>query len=263
MTLLAADTPVTLWYRPLSYEYPNEKEDQVLSYEDGREVCLKAGDAYDLENTSGDELLTGYATFSSRCELSDLYGTLAPDTATEFTYTWRQPNNSGSFDEPLVSLLLPKLAGATEDRVIALSETKEGADKVIDVRTWVVVPRGTLPEDPQDFCDAVNELRDDQMEHYAESFSDYEDSFAINVYTHFYVIDEDSITRSGQPISFADLRVLAKEDPSSLSGCSFDALFAADPFATLYAGDREPYTYDTSRYNVEGSIPDSTDWAYE
>jgi len=263
VTLLEADTPFTLWYRPLSYDYPNDKDDLVLPFEEGREACLKTCGAYDFENTYGNELLTGYATFSSRCELSDLYGKLAPDAAGVFTNTWRQPNNAGSFDESLVSLLLPKLSGATEDQVIALSETEEGDDRVLNVRTWVVVPRGTLPEDFEGFCQAVNEMRDDQVEHYGQLFADYENLSVINVYTHFYVVDEGTITRDGQPISFAELRVQAKEDPSGLSGCSFDALYAADPYATLYASDRETYTFDATRYNVGGSIPDTTEWPYE
>ncbi|MBR1829090.1 MAG: hypothetical protein IJ781_06210, partial [Atopobiaceae bacterium] len=229
VTLLAADAPIKLRYNPLDYDYPNERDEGDLSYEACREACLRVGHAFSFDNAFGDELLTGYATYTEKCELEDLYGTLAPNAEEEFMSYWRQPNNSARFDESLVSDIVSRFDGVTEDQVIAISDRQDGESGDVTFRTWLVLPRGVLPENADGFCREANGLRDNMWEHFAPTASGSDDVDRIYLFTRIYVIDEGSILHNGESISFAYLRVLAKDNLPEVANCSFEMLLVADP----------------------------------
>ena len=259
VTLLAADASVGVRYKPLGFDYPNDRPFEALPYEDCREACLRGSRAFAFESAYDDELLTGYASFSESCELDDLYGTLEPSAQEEFVYAWRQ-HDAARLDESLVSFLLPKLSGVTEDQIIAISETEAPDDDIVDAHVWLVVPRGALPEDAEGFCDAVASLREDLLEHIWHSVSQEGEAHSLGLHVHYYVIDEDSVRYDGRPISFSEMRALAKGDLPSVENCTFEVLLSVNASATLWGNIDDTYVEDISPYDVEGSIAEANDW---
>ena len=262
VTLLVSDAPIKLRYNTLDYEYPNERPESTLTYEACREACLRVGTAFFFDNAYGDELLSGYATYSEECEMSDLYGSLAPTAEEEFMSYWRQPGHNAHFDESLVSDVVSHLDGVTEDQVIAVSDIKDDGSGHVTFHTWLIVPRGVLPEYSESFVKEANGLRDSMWEHFAPTASTDEEAKRVLLYTHIYVIDDGMISHNGEPITFADLRVLAKDNLPELANCTFPMLLVADPSMSQWEDDDEPWRNDISSYDVEGIISNSREWYF-
>lgn len=260
VSLLVSDAPTGLRYNPLSYDYPNRREVDIVSFDTCAQACLKSSWEVVFDCAYGDVLLGGYRSTSRTCEPEDLYGPLSPAQNDRYTEQWSRTDPGATFSNSLVNVVLPKMEGVTEDQVIAIqhSETSPGSES-ITLRAWLVVPRGALPEDRNGFCTAVDGLRDALWDSMSEGI---ECEGTLSLYVRIYVIDADTITRDGEPISFSDLRILAQEDVSQIEDCSFEILLLAHPSVSLWDTDGEPYTTDCHPSEVGGTISRSREWRY-
>ncbi|MBR2684231.1 MAG: hypothetical protein IKE22_13320, partial [Atopobiaceae bacterium] len=221
VTLLMGDTPVMLAYNPLSYDYPNTRETQLVSLDTCRAMLTSGGTAFSLDYATADVLLSAYWSKDNPCELDDLRGTLAPDTSLGYKDRWMAPDEA-SVDDAVADAALPYLRIAGPDEVLALSERKEKAYETSgDGTIWayVIVPRGALPEDADGFCTAANELRDGLWQELATTLGP--DDWHRSLYLRLYVIDTDTIARDGDPRTFAELCTDARQDPTCLDSYTF------------------------------------------
>lgn len=260
--LLLGDTPTRLAYDPLSYDYPNERETQLVSLDTCRTMLANGESAFMLDYASADVLLSGYRTTDYLCEVTDLRGTLTPDTSLSYKDKWMAPDDA-SVDDAVAEAALPYLQVSGSDEVLALSERKEKAHETSgDGTIWayVVVPRGALPEDVDGFCTAANELRDGLWQELATTLGP--DDWHRSLYLRLYVIDTDAITRDGDPRTFAELCADARQDPTCLDSYTFDVLLYGDPYISHWPDDDEPHRNDIAPNDVGGSVSHSREWRY-
>lgn len=262
VTLLMGDTPVMLAYNPLSYDYPNTRETQLVSLDTCRAMLTSGGTAFSLDYATADVLLSAYWSKDSPCELDGLRGTLAPDTSLGYKDRWMAPDEA-SVDDAVADAALPYLQIAGPDEVLALSQRKEKAHETSGDGTmwaWVIVPRGALPEDSDGFCTAANELRDGLWQELATTLGP--DDWHRSLYLRLYVIDTETITRDGDPRTFAELCTDAQQDPTCLDSYTFDVLLYGDPYISHWPDDDEPHRNDIAPNDVGGSVSHSREWRY-
>lgn len=260
--LLVGDTPTRLAYASLSYDYPNERETQLVSVDTCRTMLANGESSFMLDYASADVLLSGYRTTDYLCEVTDLSGTLAPDTSLSYKDKWMAPDNT-SVDDAVAEAALPYLQVAGPDDVLALSERKEKAYETSGegiIWAYVIIPRGALPEDADGFCESANDLRDGLWEELETTLGP--DDWHRSLYLRLYVIDTDTITKNGEPRTFAELCDDARQDPACLGDYTFDVLLYGDPYISLWPDDDEPHRTNLMPNDAGGSISHSREWHY-
>ena len=262
VVLLADDTPTALAYNPLSYDYPNNRDTQFVSFEECREATLCSNGGLTFDHAQCDVLLSGYRTSDEPCEPDDLSGQLAPVQQVDYQSKWYQPGEGSQVDDELAQVSAATLQGVNEAQVMAISNLEWDEHESytdITLRTWVVMPRGALPEDPEGFCAGINELADAI---WGSLMPEAAGDAQKTLYCRFYVIDEATITQDGEPRTFEEMRAAAAGDVSSLEEFSFDVLLTGDPYMSLWPDDAEPRRYGCQPSDVGGSIAKSREWRY-
>lgn len=258
VTLLASDTPTRISYRSVSYDYPNERDVQEMSPEACRIVLLNAPYWLDIDYAEGDVLL--YCPWSADriSTTDDLRGSLAPVPVDDFSSKWYQPGEGAYIDAQLCSLVSSEL-GLDEGSVIAISLIEESSFGDLTQRSWVVVPAGSLPEDPEGFCTTANDLLDKSWSLVPEQ-SDPEKRRAL--YLRIYEIDDATIAKDGESRSFADLKAAAETSIDAIEEYQFEVLLHGYPSMTQWSSDEEPDIYPVVPNDVGGSIARSREWRY-
>lgn len=259
VTLLNEDTPTILSYSPLSYDYPNNRPLQEVSYETCRETLALCGSAFSLDYASSDTLLSAWRSDSHIATTDELSGSLAPVQSDDYLSRFYSPDEYAVADEALGEAMLKDLQNVGLEQLIAISQVETSGYGDVTLRTWTIVPRGAMPEDPKGFCTAVNALREDV---WAVKTTASTDDKRDSLYCRVYVIDEESIKLGEDPKTFAELRDAALHDASSLEGWTFDVLLATQTYMTLWSPDEEPSTYDCEPRDVGGIIARSREWRY-
>lgn len=258
VTLLASDTPTRISYRSVSYDYPNERDVQQMSPEACRVVLLNASSWLDMDYAKGDVLLYGSSSADRSCTTDDLSGSLAPVPKDDYSSKWYQPSEGAYTDSALCSLVSSEL-GLEEESVIAISLIEESGFGDLTQRSWVVVPAGSLPEDPEGFCATANNLLDKSWSLVPDQ-SDPEKRKAY--YLRVYEIDEETITREGEKQSFEDLKAAATTSVAAIEDYHFEVLLHGYPHMTQWSVDEEPDVHPVVPSDVGGSIAHSREWRY-
>lgn len=262
ITLLAPDTPINVTYSPLSFDYPNELPLSTMTYEQCREALTNGDASLEFDHAAADMLLSAYRTNDSPCTEDGLRGTLAPNRSEDFNGRWYQPGEGAYVDDVLEQTVIPDMNVSNPEQIIAITVREEDWHddrKDETLRTWVVVPRGALSESPEGFCSTINKLRDDIWDTMGPEVVGGGTRYQ---YSRFYVIDEQSITLDGVPLTFDELRALALTDMTKLQECSFEVLLAGYPSKTQWGDETVPNLYDCTPSDVGGSIAQSREWRY-
>ena len=257
VTLLAADTPVYIGYESLSYDYPNNQELELMTYSQARKVLTDCAYIRYLDTAGADALLSGYRSDEEvPIVLEDLTGTLAPTPREDFRHPWHSPDEGSVFDESLAEEVAQCAGGIDQSQVIATSVIEESyGDESVD--TWVILPRGTVPETPDGFCELANSLRDRVWDTYPLSGD------RTSCYVHIYVIEPEGIEGPDQQQwSFAELREAVQDDPQVLGECSVDVALSAMPSRVKWDGYDDLHDGDCVPNDVGGSISYSRSWRY-
>ncbi|MBQ1840727.1 MAG: hypothetical protein II128_05260, partial [Atopobiaceae bacterium] len=123
---------------------------------------------------------------------------------------------------------------------------------------WIILPRGSVPETPQAFCDLANGLRDTAWEHMGFGGD------AASCYVHVFVIESEVISGpTGETWSFDDLRAAAADDPQVLGDCTVDVSLSALPSTTVWSDGEDRLDYDCYKSDVGGRISRTRAWRYE
>lgn len=258
VTLLEQDTPCHIGYDALSYRYPNERPLEEMSREQARELLLDDDYIHYLDTADEDELLCGYRRDAEvEIALEELEGVLAPVQPEDYRNPWRSPDEGSAFDETLAAAVAERAGGIDASSVIATSAFE--ADELEQVtNVWVVLPRGSVSERPQAFCDLANDLRDlvwDRME---------PADVRVSCYVHLFVIEPEAITGpAGETWGFADLRAAVEADPQVLGICTVDVSLSAMPSATQWADGGGRHDYDCYKTDVGGRISRTRAWRYD
>ena len=265
ITLLAADTPACLARSSISSKYPNEWPVEQVSLEEARKRLTRGGSPDYFDHARGDDLLSTYRRPDSEIALEDLTGTLAPDKQEDYNVPNMRTGEGTEFDESLAQVIAGEVGVADASEVIAISEreqvTYEGGDPSYgddSLSAWIVLPRGSMPETPEAFCNAVAHLRDtvwDQM----TIVEGHRTSLALRI----YVVDDQTILGpSGEALDFAQARSRLVDDPTALGDYSFDVLLAIMPYSTLWEDSDERGDLGCETKDVGGSIARSREWRY-
>ena len=265
ITLLAADTPVCMARNSISSKYPNEWPVEQVSLEEARKRLARGGSQDYFDHARGDDLLSTYRRPDSTITLEDLTGTLAPTKEEDYRVPNMRTGEGTEFDEELAHTIAGEVDVTDANDVIAISEreqiTYEGGDPSYgddSLSAWVVLPRGSMPETPEAFCDAVAHLRDtvwDQM----TIVEGHRTSLALRI----YVVDSQTIqSPSGEALDFAQARAQLVEDPTVLGDYSFEVLLAIMPYSTLWEDSDERNDLGCEIEDIGGSIARSRDWRY-
>ena len=259
VSLFAHDTPPALGYSALSYDYPNDREASFVSLEACRAALTSSNGSFYVDYAKGDQLLYGWCSANNPCNEDNLRGTLIPDSQEGYYDSWYAPGEGAAFDEDLLAVVQQSL-NAEEGQVIALSklELKDRGDAIL--RTWVILERGVMPETSEEFCAASNKLRDDVWEKLAPWVP--EDAHS-SLYLRIYVLEDGSITKGGEPSSFAELREAAQGDVAAIEEFDFGVALGSYPSCSLWPDDTEPTLYDCVPNEVDGSIARSREWRYD
>ena len=265
ITLLAADTPACLGRSSISSKYPNEWPVEQVSLEEASKRLTRGGSPDYFDHARGDNLLSTYRRPDSTITLEDLTGALAPTKEEDYNVPNLRTGEGTEFDESLALVIAGEVDVTGASEVIAISKTEqvtyEGGDPSYgddSLSAWIVLPRGSMPETPEAFCDAVARLRDtvwDQM----TIVEGHRTSLALRI----YVVDDQTILGpSGEALDFAQVRSQLESDPTVLGDYSFDVLLAIMPYSTLWEDSDERDDLGCELKDVGGSIARSRDWRY-
>lgn len=259
ISLLVEDTPFVLCYDSLGYDYPNERDQMVVSFDEGCKMLEQSGGSYYFDYAAADRLLSLFVYEDDTATTDDLEGMLASNDATDYGNRWYPPKEGSAWSGELCDATASEF-GCDASQVIAAAAVDDHEDRETTVNAWVVVPRGVLPETPDEFCDAANRLRDTAW----NLLSPVEDGHERHYfYLRIYVVDETSITADGgEEASFEDMRSAAESDPTLLENYEVDLLLAARPSASLWEGDSTLSRYDVSKDDVGGGIALSREWRF-
>lgn len=258
VTLLEQDAPCHIGYEPLSYNYPNKQPLVEMSRDEARELLLDDDYIRYLDMASEDELLCGYRRDAEvEVTLEELEGVLAPVQPEDYRNPWRSPDEGSVFDESLAEAAAERVGGIDASSVIATSVCEAGKYEQ-KAYVWIVLPRGSVPETPQAFCDLANGLRDTAWEHMGFGGD------AASCYVHVFVIEPEVISGpTGETWSFDDLRAAAADDPQVLGDCTVDVSLSALPSTTVWSDGEDRLDYDCYKSDVGGRISRTRAWRYE
>lgn len=265
IVLLAADTPLCMGRDSISSDFPNEWPTEQVSLEEARRRLTQGGFPDYFDHARGDELLATYRRPDTPVTLDDLTGTMAPVKQEDYNVPSMRTDEGTAFDENLARVVAGEVDVADASEVIAISKseqvTYEGGDPSYgddSLSAWIVLPRGSMPETPEAFCDAVAHLRDtvwDQM----TIVEGHRTSLALRI----YVVDEQTILGpSGESLDFAQARAQLIDDPTTLGDYSFDVLLAMMPYSTLWEDSDDRNDLGCEVKDVGGSIARSRGWRY-
>ena len=264
VSLLAQDTPLYVRYNPLSYDYPNDRDPERMSFEEGRERLLRTGYPLELDHARGDVLLGIYTSSGGEIEEGRLRGMLSPRAYDDVHVPAMARGDECVFDQELCGVAAGEL-GVPDADVIVLNESDtteyEGsevgfADDMTSV--WVLVPRGSVSETPEGFCEAINGLRNAFWSHL-----EVVDTHRTSIYVRLYVIDDAALVApDGEACSFADLRDSMAQDCSTIRSYGIPVLLGAMSSGSQWAEDEEPTWYDVHPSDIGGTIAYSREWRY-
>ena len=265
ITLLAADTPIHLTRSSISSDYPNTWPMELVTLEEAKRRLTTGGLPDHFDYARDDVLLKAYRRQDEAIALEDLTGTLAPVQQTDYGIPVMRTGEGTTFDENLAQVVAGVVDVADANEVIAISQseqvTYEGGDPSFgddSLSVWIVLPRGSMPETPQAFVDAVAHLRDtvwDQM----TIVEGHRTSLALRV----YVVDDQTIVGpSGEALDFAQARSQLVAGPTVLGDYSFDVLLSIMPYSSLWEDSDERGDLGCEIKDVGGSIARSREWRY-
>ncbi len=264
VVLLAQDTPLYVRYKPLSYDYPNERDPEKMSFEEGRERLLRTGYPLEVDHANGDVLLGIYVSSGGEIEEGHLRGMLSPRAYEDVRVPAMARGDECVFDQELCGVAAGEL-GVPDTDIIVLNESgtieyEESevgfADDMMSV--WVLVPRGSVSETPEGFCEAINGLRNAFWNHL-----EVVDTHRTSIYVRLFVIDDAAlVTPDGKACSFADLRDSMAQDCSTIRSYGIPVLLGAMSSGSQWAEDEEPNWYDVRPSDIGGIIACSREWRY-
>ena len=282
VNLLSADTPAMLGYAPCSSTYPNERETESATFEACRDAIYKGSSLRFLDTAADDVLYTVWLSGDEDCTVDDLGGAYAPGISYHTSDKWRQPNDGSVVNDEMAKLVLETWPNVTEDQLIAILHEEYRAEDEYTYRVWLIVPRGALPETPQEYCAAVNDVRNRLWDLF---FPSIEGEERHNLYVHVFVIDEESIREqlvvedgtegakgetlegfepalSEQRRTFQELGDAARTGVGSLQRFSFDVLLGGEASATQWSEEWRLNRFDCTPDEVGGSISRSRAWRF-
>ncbi len=262
--LLETGTPCVLQWR-FYHEYPNSIPAQWFTV-GGAQEALAGSYSLDFEYAP-DDCLYRLMLYRDGGQ-SQLSGALVPS---ELRYPWGAPQEGSVYDGALAALVA-SFCGVAESDVIALSYDKSSpgasaggtssggsrGDKELAVR--VVVPRGALPETPDAFAAAVEDLSRVLWNH---CFQHAGSSANRTLRLRVYVVDPEDIATADTTLSFADMHAMAQSNPASLGACTPRVRLVVWNSVSAWKGETEPGELDWQidlRQDVDGSVCRSREW---
>ena len=293
VNLLAADTPTMLGFTPYSGTYPNKRASQSTTFEACRDAIHKGNHLCFLDSTPADVLYTVYRSQDRACTVDDLGGTYAPGISYHVSDKWQQPDYGSVMSDELAKLVFEAWPDMSEDQLIPILHEEYRAEGELTYRVWLIMPRGALPETPQEYCAAVNAVRDHLWE---MLFPGIEGEERHSLYVHVFVIDEESIREeivledgmpgaegedatnedegegetaesfepaiSEQRRSFQELSDAARTDVGGLQRFKFDVLLGGEASATQWSEEWRLNRFDCTPDEVGGSIARTRAWRF-
>lgn len=261
VSLLVEDAPAAVNYDTLSNDYPNERPEELLPFEEAKDRLMREYPLLRPATAAGDTLLEGYRSQDEDCTAESLTGTLAPTPEESYDAPWRPPKpndeDESIFDEGLAEVAARTLTGIDTSEVIAVKRLGLTGTSSDDYDLWVIVPRGAVPETQDEFCAAAYGLLDAAWDYYQPSVGDNP-----NMQVRLYVIDTESIRdEQGNPVTFAQMREAAQADPTALGSYTFEVLLSGWPFTSSWDGERRNQYCEPK--DVGGTIARSRAWRFE
>ena len=265
IVLLESDTPAMLSWSHYGGDYANSHPDMELSREEAQRQLILRRDSYDFDYAYNDCLLRVVCK-EGDVKAEDLEGTLS-GSEPYARVVWTTPDESYAFDEDLVSRVCEN-TGAAPEQVVAMSSFEEkdapGTDiDEVEKQSFIVLARGTVPEDPTGFCTLLEQLREAE---YRRLVDEHPDMAGWTVSMRIYVVDESmlSYAESGEAASFAQLREATVAAPASLSDFACAPVLSAWPYISSLGDEPDPtYTSGTEKSEIDGHIAHSREWMFD
>ena len=260
VVLLEPDTPVMVGYDTFSHNYPNRRSPEELSFDKARELLLRAGRARTFDHATGDILYSICRRGGDEAiDEENLTGTLSDEGSEFVRQVWRAPEEGAATDDELADLAAATL-GTSQENLIVASQYDRGTNWGDGLTVWLYTPRGALPETPDAFCTAMDELRDAMWEQVP---STEKGGGRKSLYVHVFEFDDATLVdESGESCSFAQLRGRCQSDPTAIGAYKPDLLLGYMISATQWPEDEEWHPIDCSPSEVDGSIAQSRAWRY-
>lgn len=264
-SLVRHDTPVALRWNDYSPDYPNKREVESLSFEEGQDQLLYSHGHRYFDCAEADVLLSAHCGPQDTCNESKLSGELAPAGARRTEVRWDRPSYGCLFDDTLEELARKRLGCSDEQPMIAVSSLVSRGEKSedTDLYAWVIVPRGAFSETPEAFCSEVNGLRDELWNVAVDSPKGEQKR---NLYLRVVVIDGEGIVRKtdegGIPCSFVELAQAMHADMGCLDEYEFEVMLTGESSLRQWHEEWRLNRFDCERDNVQGTLAQSRAWRY-